>query len=118
MELTAPVPNLPLLRKTLEYIEANPLEYNQDMYAVWSEESPCGAAFCVAGHALLLSGEYSYRGVFVHAATGEFVSAGRTALGLLGLTMSEGKTLFDASNTWADVLEAAGLIAARAGERL
>lgn len=42
--------NVPLLRKTLEHITAHPEEWDQDTWAVESEESSCGTAYCLAGH--------------------------------------------------------------------
>lgn len=47
-------PNIPLLRKTLEYIEEHPHEWDQDS---WAEKWPgCGTTMCVAGTATYLSG--------------------------------------------------------------
>lgn len=47
-------PNIPLLRKTLEYIEEHPDEWNQDSWA--ERRSGCGTTMCVAGTAAYLSG--------------------------------------------------------------
>jgi hypothetical protein len=45
--------NVPLLRKTLEHITAHPEEHNQSFWAV---QTPCGTAYCLAGHAVQLAG--------------------------------------------------------------
>lgn len=49
-----PDANVPLLRKVLEHITAHPEEHNQ---FTWALQRPgCGTAFCVAGHAVVMSG--------------------------------------------------------------
>lgn len=47
--MTAPTPNVPLLRKTLEHIEHHPKEWNQ---AEWR----CGSGMCFAGWACTFDG--------------------------------------------------------------
>lgn len=58
MDLDAAAPvhtiNTPLLRKTLEHITEHPDEWNQGFWAV---NMPCGTQYCLAGHAVLLSGQ-------------------------------------------------------------
>lgn len=49
----APEYNIPLFRKTLEYVEGNPHEWDQD---VWASVTPCGTTRCFAGTAAWLAG--------------------------------------------------------------
>src|SRR6478609_6380573 len=53
---TDPVPNLPLLRKVLEHIDAHPEEWHQSVWAMETSASECGTAFCVAGHTVVMAG--------------------------------------------------------------
>lgn len=48
--------NVPLLRKTLEYISDHPEEHNQSCWAERGLNTPCGTAFCAAGHAVQFAG--------------------------------------------------------------
>lgn len=45
--------NYPLLRKTMEHIEAHPEEHDQ---RYWGLQTPCGTTMCFAGHAVVLAG--------------------------------------------------------------
>jgi hypothetical protein len=45
--------NVPLLRKTLEYITEHPEEHDQEM---WGLKTRCGTTYCLAGHAVQLAG--------------------------------------------------------------
>lgn len=117
-----PRPNLPLLRKVLDHIDAHPEEYDQ---AVWV--NACGTAFCVAGHALRLEGHAielrreEMDGVFPRDNTyldGELVNIHDAARDALGLTNEEAYLLFDENNSRYAVQYTATDIAARAGERL
>lgn len=47
--MTAPTPNVDLLRRTLAYIEEHPKEWKQDTWR-------CGTTACFAGHAAMLDG--------------------------------------------------------------
>jgi hypothetical protein len=47
------VKNYPLLRKTLEHIEAHPEEHDQ---GTWGLETQCGTTMCFAGQAVVLDG--------------------------------------------------------------
>lgn len=54
--MTAPAEttvNEDLLRRVLEHITAHPEEHNQQHWAVRTD---CGAAYCLAGHAVVMSG--------------------------------------------------------------
>lgn len=43
--------NLPLLRKTMDFINEHPENHNQQTWV-----SPCGTQFCFAGHAAIIDG--------------------------------------------------------------
>jgi hypothetical protein len=45
--------NYPLLRKTMEHIEAHPEEHDQDY---WGLMTACGTVMCFAGHAAVFDG--------------------------------------------------------------
>jgi hypothetical protein len=119
-----PVPNLPLLRKVLDHIDAHPDEWNQSTWGEVTWASSCGTAFCVAGHALVMSGyttrlrESSDDELDFYDSDGLRVSPSAEACFLLGLTDGEADWLFDASNSRETVQENAEEIAARAGEAL
>jgi hypothetical protein len=107
-------PNVPLLRKTLAHIEANPDQWDQSS---WINE--CGTAFCFAGHAVRLHGgrivESNDDEAYVVPPLGEEIKdtggwwvreVGGTpavyiqeyAQELLGLDYQQGQRLFDALN--------------------
>lgn len=54
--------NIPLLRKTMEHIEAHPEEHDQMTWV-------CGTTMCFAGHAAVISGAH-----FVHDYGGDIVT--------------------------------------------
>ena len=121
-----PTPNLPLLRKVLEHVDAHPDEWTQYTWGVQTTRSSCGTAFCIAGHAATLAGMEP-----VWKTSGDYVAmdsvmdgdgntsyVGDAAQRLLGLTPTEGQELFDGGNTRADIQAVAERIAARGGERL
>jgi hypothetical protein len=122
--LELPTPNLPLLRKVLDHIDAHPEEWDQEVYGTLTDASPCGTAFCVAGHALNMVGRFTLGN---HPNGGTMMLDGRAALGaevgdaaadLLGLTEAERRALFSMFNSRESVQYAAERIAERAGEVL
>lgn len=134
--MTDPVPNLPLLRKVLDQIDAEPASWHQASWGIrWDSEAgraelpysllseeqvaACGAAYCIAGHAAVMAGydlEFSHEGEAAWTTTDESVEA--VARRELGLTDAERRSLFAGGNSRGDVQYAAELIAARAGESL
>lgn len=91
--------NVPLLRKTLEHIT----EHRQEWYqGAWAIRTECGTAYCLAGHAVVLSGheirvpEGEYQLGYA-TASGEYVS--EVAMEELGLTEWEAERLFAEHNT-------------------
>ena len=121
-EPTDPTPNLPLLRKVLAHIDAHPEEWDQEFCGY---RSLCRTYACVAGHALILSGEPldwsrgSLRGLRTVLPVRTFLPRVLDdAEQLLGLTPLESRDLFRGVNDRADVQRVAERIAARAGEAL
>lgn len=107
-----PTPNIPLLRKAVEWAEAEAAKPNDTglwNQALWAFDTGCGTAYCIAGWT-------------VYEAAGETVPVGprveQRAMHLLGLTYDEAWRLFDCDLSIQDVRRIAGEIAARAGERL
>lgn len=105
---TGPIPdlNVALLSKVMDHIEAHPEEHNQDEWAV---STPCGTAFCFAGHAVNMTMQPQDRFLFLatmdkQAAmsvriSGEDRPIAQEARRVLGLTRTEAATMFSGSNT-------------------
>lgn len=133
---SAPIPNMPLLRKTLAFIDEHPHAHDQTDWgydflaeeALRQVEAPvCGMPMCVSGWAQVLAGE-------------EYVQGPLKGQELLGLTDAETDALFIETLTIpvsianlpsdeeyniayprevrANIQRVAERIAARAGERL
>ena len=121
---TDPAPNLPLLRKVLEHIDAHPKEWRQDSWATRTSASACGTAFCLAGHAVVLAGGELHWDKELGVASevtmpdGSTMSIQKAAADLLGLTSYEALHLFYAKNNRHAVQFLAEAIADRAGEWL
>ena len=121
-----PTPNLPLLRKVLEHVDAHPDEWNQHAWGMQTSRSACGTAFCIAGHAAVMAGltpvwKRTGDETFMHSvvdADGNEVFVAYAAQDALGLTGAEQEQLFWLYNSRADVQTVAERIAARGGERL
>lgn len=134
MTETLPTPNLPLLRKVLDHVDAHPEEWVQSSWAIRGEAldrvleyhqvnavPACGTAYCIAGHAVTMAGHdvLWLRHSSSTAATltnGEAV--GDAAQRELGLTNTEADHLFSGCNDRRQVQYAAERIARRAGEVL
>lgn len=123
-----PVPNLPLLRKVLDHIDAHPDEWNQNEWGIQTERSSCGTAFCIAGHVAVMSGAepvWDIDGSMVHVRrpNGQPTPVGVYAAEQLGITWEESGSgyvpgLFAGHNTREDIQRIAERIAERAGEVL
>jgi hypothetical protein len=122
-----PAPNIPLLRKAVEWAEAeaakpHPQErlWDQSSYA---QPSNCGTAYCIAGYAVIngvpgAEAEVNGWGDYYLRVNGEIAHWGTEGCEVLGLTYEEGDALFADDNDIQRVREVAEQIAARAGERL
>ena len=118
-----PAPNIPLLRKAVEWAEAEAAKtdgsclWNQGVYAV---PTGCGTAFCIAGWTVATAHpDAKIIGLdTIVMPNGKGVAWEHEAQQLLGITEQEGYDLFDPENDIGTVRELAEHIAARAGERL
>jgi hypothetical protein len=128
--MTDPVPNLPLLRKAVEWVEeqaAKPERHRGWYQPAWREtaselDRDCGTCYCLAGHVVESSGATWLDDETVAPEPGDFPEkyefVGHRARLLLGLTRDEGHSLFRGVNSAADIRRIAERIAARAGDRL
>lgn len=129
IERKLPEPNIPLLRKVVEWAEAEaakPLlgrEWNQGNWAV--KLPSCGTAFCIAGKAVFESiPDAELRpGTFIPVhldlyVDGVLVSWEEKGMEVLGLTEREADALFSGGNDIETVRHYAEWIAQRAGDRL
>lgn len=95
--------NVPLLRKMLEHVTSHPDEWNQDTWAVESEESSCGTAYCLAGHTAESLGHTLVWQPGTNMASfclagGELRTIESVATHALGLKYTEAAGLFSACN--------------------
>jgi hypothetical protein len=102
------LPNIPLLRKTLDHIKAHPQEWDQQ---TWH----CGTAMCFAGHAAMLDGgaEWLHPSDMcehVADAEGRVTSVATYARRALGLDECQAATLFAPDNDLDDLEEIIGEI--------
>ena len=108
-------PNVPLLRKTLEHIEAHPEQWNQEFWR-------CGTGMCFAGTACDLDGGEWMADGSAHLARREgeqfqpdewapgreVIHARFRARTVLGLTRHQAAALFCADNTLPDLRRIVG----------
>ena len=132
-EIEVPQPNIPLLRKAVEWAEAEAAKtdgaglWNQAAYAFATD---CGTAFCIAGWTVVNAsdvtvqpsptgyGEQPGELVSVVHPDGTSVYWEHEAGALLGLTEQEAWALFCPENDIEQIRHLSQQIAARAGERL
>jgi len=101
--------NVPLLQKVLDHITAHPEEWRQ---SDWASKSACGTAYCVAGHAVVMSG-YTASFSSKNWATGFCVKDGRrghidtVAREVLGLDLWQAQDLFHGRNTMQEIWDIA-----------
>jgi hypothetical protein len=89
--------NVPLLRKTMEYIEAHPQEWDQDE---WVAKGSCGTTMCFAGTAAYLMGAVMDPRVDVSMCTlpdGSSKNIEWYAAEQLGLTVAQARAIFYSS---------------------
>jgi hypothetical protein len=130
-----PEPNIPLLRKAVEWAEAEAAKtdgtclWNQED---WAKQTDCGTAYCIAGYTVAIAsptvaivpepcdcGQDWCKTVNVNARRdGNPLDWEAEGQQLLGLDAEEAERLFDPGNSITDVRRHAEAIAARAGERL
>jgi nucleotide-binding universal stress UspA family protein len=108
-----PAPNIPLLRKAVEWAEAEAAKTDGTSLwdqTIWAGDTGCGTAYCVAGWTVYeAAGRQDVR-------VGPQVES--EAQALVGLTDDESSDLFHPDNSIEDIRRIAEQIAARAGERL
>src|SRR5579875_3956099 len=85
------------LRAVLAYIKAHPETWAQDN---WASRTPCGTAYCFAGHVAVRAGYHLVGQVAHHPPPGVYDEpARRVAKRILGLTDEEANRLFYCYNT-------------------
>lgn len=134
----APIPDLPLLRKAVEWAETEATkpdgesQWYQDTWRTThgdTSEGFCGTSFCIAGYVAettegnwvgqserLYAKDYDHPECVKVNPARNTVHVSDRAQRLLGLTHGEAAQLFSAYNTIDDVRRAAKRIALRAGE--
>ena len=130
LTIEPPTPNLPLLRKCVEWAEAEAAKTDGTCawdQTTWMErDTACGTTYCIAGYAVAVAGHEVGAEVTMCSigccaeikVNGEPASWVETGATLLGLDYSTALRLFDADNRIDDVRIVAEGIAERAGERL
>jgi hypothetical protein len=126
-----PTPNIPLLRKAVEWAEAEAAKTDgtcQWDQGSWMErrEGACGTSYCIAGYTVAVAGHEVGAVASLCpdgccatlTVNGEAASWTATGASLLGLPEGDAHRLFNADNTIDVVRDIAEEIAARAGERL
>lgn len=93
--------NTSLLRRAVDHIKAHPEDWDQERFLPWP--TSCGTRYCIAGHIVVLSGEFSgeFPAWLVNGWSRED-SVCQVARNLLGISNREAVRLFDASRTIAD----------------
>jgi hypothetical protein len=116
------IPDLSLLRKVFDQIQNDPETWDQKN---WARKYACNTAYCVAGHAAVMSGHEIRWGRAVIASgttetltvSGAHLSVPEVARHELGLDEVEANILFSGSNTLDMIRGCCVIIAARVGER-
>ena len=111
-----PIPNVPLLRRVREHIEAHPELWHQNN---WRQQTPCGTAHCFAGWIAEFDGADWLAvpgGAWVAGAAGGRVHVSTRAADVAGLTSSEASDLFYGCETLTDIDCVLDRVYARAGE--
>jgi hypothetical protein len=112
--VTTPTPDVPLLRKAVEWVEAEDAKDPADSawyQGSWVTSDPlrsCGTAYCVAGYVgTLVDSRFENSakngGWLVDPAWVNDLHVSRVAQDALGLTDHQAEMLFDANNTAEDI---------------
>lgn len=103
------MPNMEMIDKILDHIEAHPETWNQKS---WAQKVDCGTAFCVAGHAVamtypkaqfLFDQYWKTADVVELEPDGEERHVSELAREILDLNEYQGDALFDEANTLSDL---------------
>lgn len=118
--MSRPQPNLDLIDRVLQQIDAEPERWNQGW---WSGPSSCGTAYCFGGWAVALSGGVwtgdGYTDTLVPERgdsaypMADYTYVEERATRLLGLTQREADRLFDSMNSREDLQEIVDELRAR-----
>ena len=85
--------NVPLFRKAMEAIEADLRSWDQNWYLI--TQPGCGTTMCLAGHALVQSGQYEVdHDTMFHAETSAPITIAEAAMRELGIDPREARVLF------------------------
>ena len=121
------VPDIPLLRKCVEWAETEaqkPYRERRWEQSRWKVEKECGTAYCIAGYVIELQGGYEWDrdevwGDCIRSSDGLGVERVSTVANrLLGLTPEQGDALFYPGNNIQRVRHVAERIAQTQGETL
>jgi hypothetical protein len=116
-----PRPNIPLLRKAVEWAEAEAAKTDGTCMwdqSWWVTETSCGTAYCIAGYVVSQQSGFTKGGEYYATVDGSRDTWDSQAAALLGIPTVDGDKLFAPANDIATVRRVAEQIAARAGERL
>jgi len=130
-----PTPNIPLLRKAVEWAEAESLRAEDGEWdqREWRMVTDCGTTYCIAGYVCFINGaewERPRGAMTIHADAdddpeytwtteeGRWTTVEARARRLLGISMEESGRLFYPCEDIGGVRYVAEQIATRAGERL
>jgi hypothetical protein len=110
-----PQPNVELINKVIEQIDAHPETWRQDY---WAQKTECGAAYCFAGWACVLAGDtivWRSRDISCWAEGPNAIECIHDrARYHLGIGVIESEMLFSGDNTREDIQEQVNQILARA----
>ena len=98
--------NVPLLRKAVEWAEAEaakPVDQSHWNQMDWVSERACGTAYCIAGYVAQLQDERLVSQSTIYDEDGKYLSSRLVAMEALGLTPPQAGVLFWGANSIEDV---------------